>query len=784
MKQTFIFILILFVQQLISHAQNLPQLGKDSIDEVVASMTLEDKVNIVVGAKEGNVQLATDIGMTKKIVEGAAGTTYPIPRLGITPLVLADGPAGLRISPTRKGTTATYFCTHFPVATLIASTWNKELVYEVGEAMGSETLQYGVDILLAPGVNIHRNPLCGRNFEYYSEDPVLAGKIAAAMINGIESKGVGTSLKHFAANNQETNRAANDAVMSVRALREIYLKPFEIAVKESQPWTVMTSYNRLNGVYTAERPDLSITVLRDEWGFEGAVVTDWYGGKNVINQIQAGNDLQMPGSNRQRNSLMQAVQQGELSLRALDEAVKNVLQLVLLSPRFKGYTPDNAPDLKKHAAITRASAAEGMVLLKNQKHALPLNRSVNKAAVFGVTSYDFIAGGTGSGNVNRAYTVSLTQGLENVGLKIDPSLQQQYEQYIVDEKPKLPKKLHSWHPDERIPEMLIREKEMEKLASQHDVAIITIGRISGEVMDRKLHGDFNLTDNEQQLIDDVCRHFQKRNKKVIVILNISGVIELASWIHKPDAVLLAWMAGQEGGNSVADILKGHVNPSGKLPVTFPVQYSDVPSAPNFPLRDTISKEIIQRGLSVNNDGSNNNIRNVGYTLYEEDIYVGYRYYDTFNKRTAFPFGFGLSYTTFSYRNMDVVKDGDDFRVSCEITNTGRYAGKEVTQLYVSAPGITMNKPVRELKAFEKTSLLKPGDKEIISFIVPHDYLAAFNEKKSAWEIEDGIYTFAIGASSVDLRLMKEVLIDTFKIIRVNPVLVPQREMNTTSKISQ
>lgn len=778
MKQTFIFLLILFVQQLISPAQNLPQLDKNNIDKVIASMTLEEKVNIVVGAKEGNVQKATDIGMTKKFVEGAAGTTFPVSRLGITPLVLADGPAGLRISPTREGSRATYYCTHFPVATLIASTWNKDLVYEVGEAMGSEALQYGVDILLAPGVNIHRNPLCGRNFEYYSEDPVLAGKIAAAMINGIESKGVGTSLKHFAANNQETNRAANDAVVSVRALREIYLKPFEIAVKESQPWTVMTSYNRLNGVYTAERPDLSVTVLRDEWGFEGAVVTDWYGGKNVVSQIQAGNDLQMPGSNRQRNSLIQAVQHGELSLRVLDEAVKNVLRLVLQSPRFKGYTPDNLPDLKKHAAITRASAAEGMVLLKNQKHALPLNKLVNKAAVFGVTSYDFIAGGTGSGNVNRAYTVALTQGLENVGLKINLSLQQQYEQYIVDEKPKLPKKLHSWHPDERIPEMLIGEKEMEKLASQHDVAIITIGRISGEVMDRKLHGDFNLTEKEQKLIDDVCRHFQRKNKKVIVILNIAGVIELASWIHKPDAVLLAWMAGQEGGNSVADILKGNVNPSGKLPVSFPVQYSDVPSAPNFPLRDSISKDVIQRGLSVNNDGSNNHIRNIGYTLYEEDIFVGYRYYDTFNKKTAFPFGFGLSYTSFSYRNITIVKDGDNYQISCEITNTGKCTGKEAAQLYVSAPGKTMKKPVKELKAFAKTSLLKPGEKEIISFVVPLDYLASFNEKNSAWEIENGMYNFAIGASSVDMRLMKEIPIETPKFTRVNPVLVPQREMNT------
>lgn len=391
-------------------AQDLPQLGKASVDEVVKAMTMEEKISLLIGAELSDNSTGAVVGTTQAIVPGAAGTTVAIPRLGIPATVLADGPAGLRISPTREGTDATFYCTHFPVETLLSSTWNTTLVNQVGQAMGNEVLEYGTDVLLAPATNIMRNPLCGRNFEYYSEDPYLAGKMTAAMISGVQSNGVGTSLKHFAVNNQEINRTGIDARLSPRPLREIYLKAFEIAVKESAPWTIMTSYNKLNGTYTSQRADLVTSILRDEWGFKGLVMTDWHGGIDAVEQVRAGNDLMMPGTLKQREQLRKAIHAGTLSTRDVDTSVRRMLEYILATPRFKGYAFSNHPDLTAHAEVTRRSAAEGMVLLENKDNALPLN-NIRKAAVFGVTSYDLIAGGTGSGDVNHAYVVSLIEGL-------------------------------------------------------------------------------------------------------------------------------------------------------------------------------------------------------------------------------------------------------------------------------------------------------------------------------------------------------------------------------------
>lgn len=319
-------------------AQEAPQLGKASLDEVIQAMTLEEKVSLLVGSagKFDSNQTAT-IGSQGELVPGAAGETNAIPRLGIPATVLSDGPAGVRISPTRENTSQTFYCTHFPVETLLASTWNTELVQQVGEAMGEEAKRYGVDVLLGPATNIHRNPLNGRNFEYYSEDPLLAGEMAAAMIEGVQSNGVGTSLKHFALNNQETNRTSNDVVVSSRTFREIYLKPFEIAVKKAKPWTIMSSYNKINGTYASERSDLLTDILRHEWGFDGMVMTDWFGGQHTTWQMEAGNDLLMPGKKSQCEDIIKAVRSGVLSQDIINRNVRHILEYILRTPRFKGY---------------------------------------------------------------------------------------------------------------------------------------------------------------------------------------------------------------------------------------------------------------------------------------------------------------------------------------------------------------------------------------------------------------------------------------------------------------
>ncbi|MDE7344164.1 MAG: glycoside hydrolase family 3 protein, partial [Alistipes sp.] len=476
----------------------------------------------------------------------------------------------------REGDSQTYYCTHFPIGTLLASTWDQQLVETVGRAIGNEVLEYGADVLLAPALNIHRNPLCGRNFEYYSEDPVVSGKIAAAYVRGVQSNGVGTSVKHFALNNQETNRMANDARVSQRALREIYLKGFEIVVKEADPWTVMSSYNYLNGVYTSENPELQTSMLRDEWGFGGMVMTDWFGGKDAVEQMIAGNDMLQPGTDKQYEMIVRGVEEGRLSEAMLDRNVKRILEMILRTPRFRGYRFSNKPDLEAHAAVTRRSAAEGMVLLKNEGEALPFSADVKRIALLGCTSYDFIAGGTGSGNVNRAYTVSLLDGLRQAGYELDEQLKTDYEAHIVAENeryhPDTTNRFAMFLPRPRPAEMPIPAGRLQSLAAANDVALITFGRTSGEFLDRK-KADFELTREEKALLDDVCRVFHAAGKKVVVVLNIGGVIETASWNGRPDAILCAWQAGQEGGNRVADVLSGKTSPSGKLTMTFPVRFA-------------------------------------------------------------------------------------------------------------------------------------------------------------------------------------------------------------------
>ena len=752
MKKKQMCMMAIAASTLVACGPSAPQLREDNIDEVIAAMTLEEKARFVVGTgMEGVSGDNAVIGVTKNIVPGAAGTSYPIPRLGIPAVVLSDGPAGLRIDPTREGEEQTYYCTHFPIGTLLASTWNQDLVESVGQSIGQEVLEYGADVLLAPALNIHRNPLNGRNFEYYSEDPVVSGKIAAAYVRGIQSNGVGTSVKHFAFNNQETNRTGNDAYISPRAIREIYLKGFEIAVKESEPWTVMSSYNYVNGTYTSESHDLLTSILRDDWGFKGMVMTDWYGGRNAVAQMQAGNDMLQPGKPTQYEEILAALKDGSLDEAVMDQNIRRILEMIVRTPRFKGYAYSNHPDLEAHAAVTRQSATEGMVLLENKGATLPLSAAVKKVAVFGTTSYDFIAGGTGSGNVNRAYTVSLLQGLENAGYTVDNTLAQTYQQYIttyIDEHPSpYPPQYAAIFGNPRADEMAVSRQICQEQAAANDVALITLGRTSGEFFDRKL-ADFNLSAQESALINDVSAAFHQAGKKVVVVLNVGGVVETASWRNKVDAILLAWQAGQEGGNSVADVLSGKASPSGKLTMTFPMKFGDHPSSANFP----VDKEVrIDQSFMERTDNAMTE-KDVDFTLYEEDIYVGYRYFDTFNKPVAYPFGYGLSYTTFAYSNPTVTNEGGVITVSVDVKNTGKRAGKEVVQLYASAPDAAkVNKPEKELKAFAKTQELQPGESQTVKLTFAAADLASFDEATSSWVVDEGTYTLLIGASSRDVR---------------------------------
>ncbi|MDR1347930.1 MAG: beta-glucosidase [Prevotellaceae bacterium] len=762
------------------------KLGKSSVDEVIKAMTLEEKVQLLTGTgMAGFSGNSAVVGSTQSLVPGAAGTTTPVPRLGIPPVVLADGPAGLRISPRREGSADTYYCTAFPVATALSSTWNAELVENVGLAMGNEVLEYGADVLLGPALNIHRNPLCGRNFEYFSEDPLLTGKMAAAIVRGIQKNSVGTSIKHFAANNQESNRMANDARMTTRALREIYLKGFEIAVKESNPWTVMTSYNYINGVYTSESRELLTTILRDEWKYKGVVMTDWGGGRNAPAQVHAGNDLLMPGRPEQANAIMQAVKDGKLPEEDVNVNVRRILNLALISPRFKEYGYSNRPDLKAHAEITRQSATEGIILLKNNS-ALPFTPAVKQIATFGITSYEFISGGTGSGDVNEAYTVSLGDGLINAGYQINEELKAEYLKHIAAEneknKPDPGNPFAAFMPKVRPGEFVPGADILNKTTQEADVALITVGRNSGEFLDRKLDNDFNLSEAEQKLIKDVCETFHAAGKKVVVILNIGGVIETASWKQYPDAVVLAWQPGQEGGNSVADILCGKVNPSGKLPVTFPVKYTDIASSANFP-----TDYNPPRGMGMMMGGASEAekkepVRNIDYTYYEEDIYVGYRYFGSFDREVSYPFGYGLSYTAFDYEQPQVRQTGNDYTVTVNVKNTGKTSGKEVVQLYVAAPkNDRLPKPAKELKAFAKTKELKPGETQSVELKISVYDLASFDESESAWITDAGEYKLLISASYDNVKSTLSLTVADKAIEKVNDVMKPEHSINVLKR---
>lgn len=761
MKKRFIFALTAsMILSMDLYAQNLPQFGQDDIDDIVKAMTLEEKVDFVVGTRRAGelqpfpapgmpVRPAPDLdkmlsgvnfgqlpegavtGFTRGKVKGAAGETYAVPRLGIPFFTFADGPAGLRIDAIVEGDKHTYYCTAFPSGSLLSSTFDTDLVRGVTEAMGNEVKEYGVDILLAPAINIMRSPLCGRNFEYYSEDPVLAGKIAAAYINGIQSNGVGTSLKHFAVNNQETYRNGINAILSDRALREIYLRGFQIAVEEANPWTIMSSYNKINGVLAPANKYLLTDILRGEWGYDGFVMTDWWSEGDGNDQTAAGNDMLMPGTDRQYSDIINAVKDGRLDEALLDRNVANILRVMLRTPTAGRFDFSSAPDLKAHALVARQAATDGMVLLKNNGDALPLAPK-QKIALFGKASYDTYVGGTGSGNVNRKYKVSLDEGLENAGFKLDKKLAGNYRKYIKDVKATLP-------PDNfwtlaYVPEMELDDQAIADAVKNNDIAIFTIQRIAGEGDDRKtVKGDWLLSDTELANLNKITEAFHKQNKKVVVVLNMGSIIDMSSWNDLPDAILHAWLPGQEAGNAMAMVLSGEVSPSGKLPMTIAKSYDDYSSSSNFPTS-----------------------YNPATTYYTEDIFVGYRHFDHSGIEPLYPFGFGLSYSTFEYSDLDITPDKDGYKVNVRVTNTGSRPARESIQLYVKAPGLDMVKPVKELKGFAKTAVLKPGQSETLTITIPRELMASYNEYYNKWVVEPGEYEFIAAASSADPRVTAKI----------------------------
>ena len=712
---------------------------KSMAESLVAKMTVDEKLNMLVGpgyGGSGPTNAKAEVAGSAGYINGVLNTTSG---LDIPASVLADGPAGVRISPTRDGESGTYYATGFPIGTLLASTWDPELVKEVGVAAGNEAKEYGVDFWLAPGMNIQRDPLNGRNFEYYSEDPLISGLIASAVVAGAQSEGIATTIKHFAANNSETNRMNVNNIISPRALREIYLRGFQYAVKSSQPWALMTSYNKINGTYAGQRFDLVTNILRDEWGYQGLVMSDWFAGDDSVAMLKAGNDVVQPGGTnfvtgeQSLDVLKAAYANNQLSDDIINRDAIHTLTQVLKTPSNQNYAPSKNPDLNAHANLSKQAAKEGMVLLKNEA-ALPI-ATTKTIAAFGIAQLTTRKGGTGSGDVNTAYIKNIIDGLSGQ-FTVNDSLRTTYENWYNENR------RAEWDPYHvnytwQCEEAQLTTDQINTSATTDDVAVISISRIAGEAADRTAtKGDYYLTDDESALIDNVSTAFHNQGKKVVVVLNVGGIVDTTAWKDKVDGILLAYMPGQEAGDAITDLLSGVTNPSGKLAQSIPLSYSDVPSSTTFAGEDT------------NGDGT------ADTNYYTDDIYVGYRYYNTFNKDVAYPFGYGLSYTTFDYTGSVVSTNTLDSKgtqgsvtLTTTITNSGSVAGKEVAQVYINAPEVNLKKPTIELKSFAKTKMLDAGSSQTLTFNIPAEVLASFDDANNQWIIEPGTYKAYISPSS-------------------------------------
>ncbi|MFO7611497.1 MAG: glycoside hydrolase family 3 C-terminal domain-containing protein [Clostridia bacterium] len=660
----------------------------DEVDEILKKLTLEEKAGLCSGSGFWNLKA--------------------IERLGMPGIMMTDGPHGLRKQMgegDHVGLRDSVLATCFPTASTTASSWDTELITEMGRAIAEECLQEGVSVILGPGANIKRSPLCGRNFEYISEDPYLTGKMAAALIKGIQAKGIGTSLKHYAMNNQETRRMTIDSVVDERTQREIYLSGFEIAVKESQPWTVMCSYNKVDGTYMSENNHMLNDILRTEWGYEGVVVTDWGACNDRVSGIDAGQDLEMPSSNGRNDSrIIEAVMSGTLPMEVLDRAVSRIIRLVLNGR--KNNRPGFRYDAKEHNALARRIAAGSAVLLINEG-VLPLDKS-SKLAVIGEFAKKPRYQGAGSSLINPHKVESFCEELDKAGICYEYA--SGYD-------------LKSEKPDE----VLIGQAK--EFAARADTAVIIAGlppAYESEGFDRR---HMRMPESHNRLIEEIA----SVNPNTVVVLFNGAPVEMP-WAGSVRGILECYLGGQAGGGAVADLLFGDVNPSGKLAETFPLRLEDTPSFRYFP----------------------------GYTKtveYREGIYTGYRYYDKAKKEVLFPFGHGLSYTEFDYSGLLVQKKGEyDFRITADIRNNGNCAGAEVVQLYVGNNESPIFKSVNELKGFEKI-FLEPGESKTVAFEVGERAFSFYNINIPGWHVDRGVYTIGIGASSRDIRLEYKVELD-------------------------
>jgi beta-glucosidase len=666
------------------------QITDEKINQIIGQLTLEEKASLCAGKDMWHTQ--------------------EIEHLGIPSILMTDGPHGVRLKDTSKKFGLSKPATCFPTASLLASTWDKELMFKLGQALGSEARHSGINMLLGPGVNIKRSPLGGRNFEYFSEDPILSGNMAAAYINGVQSKGIGTSVKHYTVNNQEYERMFMSAEIDERTMREIYLPAFEIVIKEAQPTSVMCAYNKVNGVYCSENKLLLNEILRNEFGFKGIVVSDWGAVDNRIEGIKAGLDLQMPYDNGiNAKKIIEAVRAGELDEKDLNKVVRNNLHLI-----FKlTANPSKTPDFKKedNHKLARHISSEGIVLLKNEGEILPLKQKDKLTlAIIGGFAKSPRFQGAGSSLVNPTRLEnSLGAFKDKAGRRWKISYAQGY------------------HKNGETNELLLQEAE--KLARKSDVTVIFAGLpdiYESEGFDRV---NLDMPKGHNELIDKISNI----SKKVIVVLQNGSPVSMP-WLNKVEGVVEAYLGGQGGGAAIVDVLMGEVNPSGKLAETFPSNLHDIPSYLTWP-----------------GEG--------GETHYGEGTFVGYRYYDKKEIKTMFPFGYGLSYTTFQYSNFKIdsarINDSQNVLVQCKVKNTGKLEGKEVVQLYVKDVESDVIRPIKELKGFEKVHLKQGEEKMVQFFLKPRDF-KYYSTKYNCWKADSGKYEILLGSSSQDIRLSGQI----------------------------